>query len=84
MPVSFSKDILPMFRKIDVDHMRKRQVLLDDYAYMSDATADHANARDVEDRLSTSDATQRMPPDIQWTADQLRAYRQWMADGYQP
>jgi hypothetical protein len=84
MPVSFSKDVLPMFRKIDVDHMRKYQVLLDDYTYMSDATADHANARGVEDRLSTSDASLRMPPDIQWTAAQLGVYRQWMADGYQP
>jgi hypothetical protein len=84
MPVSFSKDVLPLFRKIDIDHMRKRQVLLDDYNYMSDPTTDHANARDVEDRLSTNDATLRMPPDLQWTAGQLKVYRQWMADGFQP
>ncbi len=84
MAVSFSKDVLPLFRKVDIDHMRKRQVLLDDYKYMSDPTADHANARDVENRLSTSDATLRMPPDLQWSADYLKVYRQWMTDGYQP
>lgn len=84
MAVSFSKDILPLFRKIDIDHMRKRQVLLDDYKYMSDPAGDHVNAKEVESRLSTTDSSLRMPPDLQWTADQLKLYRQWMTDGYQP
>lgn len=84
MAVSFSKDILPLFRKIDIDHMRKRQVLLDDYTYMSDPADDHVNAKEVEKRLNTTDSSLRMPPDLQWTADQLKLYRQWMTDGYQP
>ena len=84
MAVSFSKDILPLFRKVDIDHMRKHQVLLDDYKYMSDPAGDHAKARDVETRLSTDDDTLRMPPDAVWTADQINLYRQWMSNGYQP
>ena len=83
MAVSFSKDILPLFRKIDIDHMRKHKVLLDDYKYMSDSAGDHLNARDVENRLSTDDDSLRMPPDTRWTADQIKLYRQWMSDGYQ-
>jgi hypothetical protein len=31
--VSFADDIRPMFREIDVDHMRGFGVLLDDYTY---------------------------------------------------
>ena len=84
MSISFSKDVLPMFRKIDIMHMQRHQVLLDDFNYMADPTSDHANAKGVEDRLSTNDATLRMPPDLQWNATQLQVYRQWMADRFEP
>ncbi|HWZ78324.1 MAG TPA: hypothetical protein VNX87_17405 [Candidatus Sulfotelmatobacter sp.] len=36
MPVSFERDIRPLFRQIDIDHMNKHDVLLDNYTYMSD------------------------------------------------
>ena len=36
MPVSFESDIRPLFRQIDIDHMNKHKVLLDNYTYMSD------------------------------------------------
>ena len=39
MAVSFSKDIKPLFREVDIDHMKVHGVNLDDYQYMSDATA---------------------------------------------
>ena len=84
MAVSFNKDVLPLFRKVDIDHMRKHQVSLDDYKYMSDPTSNHANARDVDNRVSTDDATLRMPPDTPWTADKITLFRQWLIDGYQP
>jgi hypothetical protein len=44
MAVSFSKDIKPMFRDIDIDHMKVHRVNLDDYQYMSDATNSYAKA----------------------------------------
>jgi hypothetical protein len=35
MPVSFARDIVPMFRPIDVEHMSKHKILLNDYLYWS-------------------------------------------------
>jgi hypothetical protein len=80
MPVSFARDIKPLFRQVDVDHMKKFKVLLDDYAYMSDPTGDHAHAQSVEDSLTS----QSMPPGgPYWTGQQLSLYKQWRSDGYQ-
>jgi hypothetical protein len=81
MPVSFNNDIKPLFRPIDVSHMEPMGVLLDDYAYMSDATDNHANAQGVLDVL-----TQRtMPPGGPfWTQDKLDLFKKWMAEGYKP
>ena len=39
--VSFAADIKPLFRAIDVSHMKPYGVKLDDYNYMSDP--DNAN-----------------------------------------
>jgi hypothetical protein len=81
MPVSFARDIRPMFRPIDVEHMKRYKVLLDDYAYMSDPSRDHGNAQAVEDTL----VKQTMPPGGPfWTAEQLALLKQWRSDGYLP
>jgi len=81
MSVSFSKDIKPMFREVDIDHMKVHGVHLDDYQYMSDATKNYANAEAVRARL----AGQTMPPGGPfWTAQQLDLYGKWRAEGYQP
>ena len=52
MAVSFKNDIKPLFRSIDVEHMKQYGVVLDDYAYMSDGAGDHANARAVLNTLT--------------------------------
>ena len=81
MPVSFARDIKPLFRTVDVDHMGPLGVLLDDYAYMSDATDDHVNANAVLDVLKNH----RMPPGGPfWSQDKLDLFSKWMADGYKP
>ena len=81
MPVSFSKDIKPMFREVDIDHMKVHGVHLDDYQYMSDATKDYANPEAAQASL----AGQTMPPGGPfWTAQQLDLYGKWRAEGYQP
>jgi hypothetical protein len=54
--VGFSRDIRPLFTTIDVEHMRRASVTLDDIAYMSDP--DHAES--VYQKLSTK---QMPPPD---------------------
>lgn len=81
MSVSFAKDIKPLFREMDVDHMEPLGVSLDDYKYMSDAAGDHANAKAVLDTLKE----QTMPPGGPfWTQEQLDLFSKWMADGYLP
>lgn len=81
MPVSFAKDILPMFRQIDIEHMKKYAVRLDDYAYMSDSANNHSHAQSVEDTL----VKKSMPPGGPfWSDRQLALYKQWRIDGYQP
>ena len=34
--VSFARDIKPLFRAVDISHMKAHDVKLDDYAFMSD------------------------------------------------
>lgn len=84
MPVSFAKDILPLFRPVDIDHMRPYGVALDDYAYMSNADQDHKHASDVDDFL-VGRRKPRMPiGGPYWSPDQVALFEQWMKDGYQP
>jgi hypothetical protein len=79
MPVSFANDIRPLFRPIDIEHMNKYKVLLDNYAYMSDPSNNHGNAQAVEDTL----ANQSMPPGgPYWSNEQLALYKKWKSDGY--
>jgi hypothetical protein len=79
--VSFAKDIKPLFRTIDIQHMEPFGVLLDDYAHMSDATDNHTNAQGVYDQLFS----QSMPPGGPfWTTAQLALFTNWMTGGYQP
>lgn len=81
MPVSFARDIKPLFRPINVEHMNRYEIFLDDYTYMSDPSRDHGNAQAVEDTL----VDQSMPPGGPfWSADQLSLFKQWRSDGYQP
>ena len=82
MPVSFAADIKPLFRDVDIDHMRSFGVNLDDYSYMSDPS----NADAV---LSTLTPTGNQPPSMPpggpyWTQAQLALFAQWQQDGYQP
>jgi hypothetical protein len=83
MATSFTSDIRPMFRPIDVEHMRQGGVLLDDFAYMSHAENDHANARAVLETLVGNPPS--MPPGgPYWTAEQVALYKKWMDGGFQP
>ena len=74
MAGSFKTDILPMFRPVDIDHMRPMGILLDDYAWMSKPD----NAKGVYARLS-GEETPRMPPrGPYWNAAQLQKLSDWM------
>lgn len=80
--VSFAADIKPLFRPIDISHMTRYGVKLDDYTYMSNPA--HADA--VLATLSPqNDEPPAMPPGgPYWTADQIALFVQWQKDGYQP
>jgi len=80
--VSFAKDIKPLFRPIDISHMKPFGVELDEHSYMSEPS----NANSVLATLSPHDGKPpTMPPGgPYWTAAQLALFIQWQKDGYQP
>jgi hypothetical protein len=80
--VSFSSDIKPMFREIDIEHMKPFGVKLDDYSFMSKPEV----ANRVLASLSPHDGEPpTMPPGgPYWTETQLAQFVQWQNDGYQP
>jgi hypothetical protein len=83
MAVSFEGDILPLFRPIDIEHMKVHAVLLDSYAYMSDSTNGHANAQLVHDSLTGAIAPRMPPGGPYWAQSQVDLFEKWMSDGYQ-
>ena len=80
--VSFAADVKPLFRDIDISHMKRFGVKLDDYTYMSAPD----NASSVLANLSPHGGEPpSMPPGgPYWTADQLALFTKWQEDGYQP
>ena len=79
--VSFQRDILPLFTRIDIDHMKDQGVDLDDYTYLSNP--DHAQA--VYDAVSSGE----MPPTWDggagpWSTDKVSLFKEWMDGGYAP
>jgi len=84
--VSFANEITPLFRPIDIAHMRPKGVKLDDYNYMSNPANNHQNAENVQQALSSQNGNPpAMPPEgPYWTADQVALFAKWRSDGYQP
>jgi hypothetical protein len=80
--VSFARDIRPLFRAVDISHMKSHGIKLDDYTFMSNPD----NANKVLGTLSPQDGDlPSMPPaGPYWTADHLALFAQWQKDGYQP
>lgn len=78
--VSFERDIKPLFRQIDIDHMSGMDVMLDDYQYMSD----EQNARAVLEFLDGTRQPQMPPGGPFWSNDQLGILRRWIEQGRKP
>jgi len=80
--VSFSADIKPLFRAIDISHMKSYGVELDNYTYMSNTE----NANRVLATLSPHDGEPpTMPPGgPYWTEAQLALFAEWQKDGCKP
>ena len=79
MAVSFKIDILPMFTSMDIAHMSRAGVLLDDYTYMSNP----ASATSVYEQVAAG----TMPPgdsgEQPWSQEQVQLFKAWMDAGYQ-
>jgi hypothetical protein len=84
--VSFATDIKPLFRPLDINHMKPHGVKLDDYQYMSDPANNHQNAQNVQVVLSPQNGDPpAMPPGgPYWTPERLALFAKWRSDGYQP
>lgn len=78
--VSFERDIKPLFRQVDIDHMSGFDVLLDDYDYMSNAQNAHA----VLQFLKGARQPQMPPGGPFWSDEQLGLLSRWIEGGYQP
>jgi len=77
---SFERDIRPMFRDVDVEHMDRMGVMLSDHAWMSNPE----NAKKVYDFLSGDEEPQMPPGGPYWTDEQLQRLSEWIDGGYQP
>ena len=75
---SFKKDIRPLFRDVDVEHMKVYGLDLSSYQQVKD------NAQSILDTVTSTDDNVRMPPppDPPWIQAQIQLFRQWMADGF--
>lgn len=97
--VSFATDIVPLLSEGDIGCMSGMRILLDDFAYMSDAAdgsvrrcgpfPDHAHARAVYASLK-GDCAPQMPfggpfwTDTEQGRANLEKFKQWMDEGYNP
>jgi len=81
-PVSFQRDILPLFRQEDIDCMAGYGVPLNDYSFMSQP----ANAQNVYDHLTGAAQPQMPMGGPYWSPAQLSLFNTWMTEmpPYQP
>src|SRR6202521_1709523 len=74
---SFANDIRPLFRDIDVQHMKDYDLDLSDYQQVRDSSSDIL----MKVKLTTG---RRMPPPPgpPWDADQIALFQKWIDDGF--
>jgi hypothetical protein len=75
MPISFVKDIRPMFRNLDIEEMKfNRNFDLSNY---EDVKANYVDiAMQVEAKT--------MPCDEPWSDERIALFAKWIEDGMQP
>jgi hypothetical protein len=78
--VGYAKDIKPLFRGIDVNHMAAQGLDLNSYDDVKNS------AQEIYNRLTTNQQ-QLMPPTSSggpWSVGKIARFKQWIDDGYQP
>lgn len=78
--VSFERDIRPLFRPVDIQHMSAMDVALDDYTFMSEPE----NAQKVLEFLNGTQQPQMPPGGPYWSEEQLNLFARWIEQGRQP
>jgi hypothetical protein len=73
---SFARDILPLFRPKDVEHMNDLNLDLSEY------DAVRAKARVIAQRVAAGGRPMPPPPDQRWTKIQIELFEQWVAEGF--
>jgi Ferritin-like len=76
---SFARDVVPMFRPVDIQHMRARGLDLTDFdAVRSRATLISKRLKGIGGRPMPP------PPDAPLTAAQIERFDTWIAEGFPP
>ncbi len=73
---SFARDILPLFRPKDIEHMTDLDLDL------SEHDAVRAKARAIARRVAGGARPMPPPPDQRWTKIQIELFEQWVAEGF--
>ncbi|HEV3086891.1 MAG TPA: hypothetical protein VGX96_06660 [Candidatus Elarobacter sp.] len=80
-PVSYAKQIRPLFNNTDISHMAQHGIHLDQYASCK------SNAQDIYGRLSQPPHSPKlMPPAPEgpWPKKNIDLFNQWIQGGCQP
>ena len=72
-PLSFERDIRPLFREKDRDSMSRAFDLWS-----------HGDVVAHQDPIASQLANGTMPCDGAWSSDHVAVFRRWIADGSQP
>lgn len=78
IPTSFARDILPLFRLKDAQHMNFKGVDLQTYNGV------RASAALILDRVSDAGAQMPPPPDQRWTKAQTDLFARWIGEDFPP
>jgi len=81
-PVGFAKDIRPLFKQLDIDHMK----WFCDLGSYDDVKL---HAQEILNRLKATSGPVMPPPpskggDGPWSTDNIALFQSWVDGGYQP
>lgn len=73
---SFARDIMPLFRPKDIDHMTRLNLDLSDYDIV------RSKARAIAQRVTAAGRPMPPPPDQRWTKVQIELFEQWVTEEF--
>jgi hypothetical protein len=73
-PLSFARDIRPLFRDFDIEEMKYHSLDLSKYEVV------RTHSANIYERL----LDKSMPSDGEWPAENISKFKQWMDEGMAP